>query len=352
MTLAFRYVARELALAFAGVLALLLVVGLGGRFVGFLQQAASGRFSAEALWLLLALRVPEFVQITVPFAAFLALLLTFGRLHAEREYMALVSGGAGAGRIVVWVLASAVPLAALVGTLSFGLTPEARRLYAELSLEQLFDSELDAIVPGTFHGHAAGRGTTYVRTVDRAANRLEDVFMARRDGRSSTVVWAESGRSYRSPTTGSRFLELRDGTRYEGEPGTAGYRVARFRRLGQRIEHELPLPRTDVRMAPTPALDVENPRQAAELQWRVSLPLMTIVVALLALGIAKPRPRAGRFARLLPGVALFVGYYLLLVFAQDAVAEGVVPAGLGLWGVHGFFAALAAWLIRSSGRPA
>lgn len=352
MTLAFRYVVRELALVFSGVLALLLVVGLGGRFVGFLQQAATGRFSPEALWLLLALRVPEFVQITVPFALFLALLLAFGRLHAEREYVAFASGSASGGRVVVWVLAAAVPLAMLVGALSFGLTPEARRLYAELSLEQLFDSELDAIVPGTFHGHAAGRGTTYAQSVDRAANRLSGVFMAERNRRGSVVVWAEGGRSYRSSSTGSRFLELQDGTRYEGEPGAKGYRVAQFQRLGQRVEREVPAPRTDARMAPTLTLDVGNPRQAAELQWRVSLPLMTIVAALLALGICKPRLRAGRFARLLPGVALFVSYYLLLVFTQDAVAEGAVPATLGLWGVHGLFAALAAWLIRAANRPA
>ena len=352
MTTAFRYVARELALVFAGVFALLLVVGLGGRFIGFLQQAATGRFSAEALWLLLALRVPEFVQVTVPFALFLALLLVFGRLHAEREYVALASGGASQRRVIVWVLVGASPLAVLVAGLSFVVTPEARRLYAELSLEQLFDSELDAIVSGTFHGHAAGRGVTYAQSVDRAANRLQGVFMAERDGLENAIVWAASGRSYRSPSTGSRFLELQDGTRYEGVAGQAGYRVARFERLGQRIEHDLPVPRTDARMAATLALDIAKPRQAAELQWRVSLPLMTMTAALLAFGVSKPRLRGGRFARLLPGVGLFVGYYLLLVFAQDAVAEGTLSPALGLWVVHGLVALLAAWLIRSAGRPA
>lgn len=352
MTTAFRYVARELALVFAGVFALLLLVGLGGRFIGFLQQAAGGRFSAEALWLLLALRVPEFVQITVPFALFLALLLTFGRLHAEREYVALTSGGASQRRIVGWVLASALPLAALVAALSFVVTPEARRLYAELSLQQLFDSELDAIVPGTFHGHAAARGVTYAEAVDRTAKRLHGVFMAEREGAGNVVVWAQSGRSYRSSATGSRFLELRDGVRYEGVAGQAGYRVATFQRLGKRVEHDLPTPRTDARMVPTLALRRDDARQTAELQWRVSLPLMTVVAALLALGVAKPRLRAGRFARLLPGVGLFVGYYLLLVFAQDAVAQGILPPSLGMWCAHGLALALAGWLLRTVGRPA
>ena len=351
MAVAFRHVTRELLLVFLAVFALLLVVGLGGRFIGFVQEAAIGRFTAAALWQLLALRVPEFVQVTAPFALFLALLLTFGRLHAEREFVALVSGGASPARLVGYLLATAVPVAAAVAVLSLTVTPQARQLYAELSLAQLFDSEVDAVVPGAFHVHDDGRRVTYAQTVDREANRLAGVFMAERKGAVDITVWAESGRQHRLPATGSRFLELENGVRYEGAPGESGYRVVAFQRLGQRLEREPPLPKVDVRTFPTMALDASDPRQRAERQARIAMPLMTVVAALLAFGIARPRPRAGRFAKLLPGIGVFVAYYLLLAFTQDAVAEGTVPALLG-WGVHGIMLALAGWLIRRGIRPA
>ena len=350
MGIAFRYVGRELLLLFLAVFVLLLVVGLGARFIGFLQEAATGRFAAEALWMLVALRVPEFVQVTAPFALCLAVLLTFGRLHAEREYVALTSGGAMPWQTVAWLLACALPVAGLVALLSFSVTPEARRLYATLSLEQLADSELDAVIPGAFHVYSEGRRVTYAQTVDRATNTLQGVFVGEREGPRSVTVWAQSGRQHRLSGTGSRFLELIDGVRYEGTPGEAGYRMVRFKRLGQRLERRMPEPLADVRKLPTSVLDARKVHEAAELQWRYALPLMTFNAALLAFGIARPGPRAGRFARLLPGVGLFVGYYLLLVAVRGLAADGAVPASGG-FAVHAAMLALAAWLVRRSTRP-
>ena len=347
-----RYVARELTLVFLGVFALLLIIGLSARFIGFLQGAAEGRFAAEALWMLLALRIPEFVQVTAPFALFLALLLTFGRLHAEREYAVLATAGASPRRFVCWFLVIVLPVAALVAALSLAVTPEARKLYGELSLEQLVDSELDALVPGAFHTYDEGRRVTYAQSVDRVTNRLEGVFLAERQGSVDVTIWAESGRQHRHPDTGSRFLELRNGVRYEGRPGDTAYRVVEFERLGQRLEREAPVPLVDVRSFPSAELDTDDPKQAAELQARIAWPLMTVIAALAAFGMARPQPRAGRFARTVPGVALFVAYYLALVFAQDAVAEGELPRLLGLWFVHAVMLAVAVWLILVGTGPA
>ena len=351
MAVAFRYVARELLLAFLAVFALLLTVGLGGRFIGFLQEAAGGRFAANALWQLLALRVPEFVQVTVPFALLLALLLVFGRLHAEREYVALTSGGTSTTRIVAWLLAIAVPLAGLQAGLAFVATPLARQHYAALSLEQLAQAEVDAVLPGAFHVYGNGRRVTYAQSVDRQTNRLLGVFMAEQQETRTITVLAESGRLSRLPETGVRFLELENGTRYEGSPGEAGYRVVRFQRLSQRLEHEPASPLADVRAEPTAALAWSEPGDAAELHGRIAAPLMTLVSALLALAISRPRPRSGRFAKLMPGIGLFVAYYLLLEFVRDALAEGAIPAWTGLWGIHALAFALACWLLRRSLRP-
>ena len=345
-----RYIGRELLLVFLAVFALMLAVGLGGRFVGYVQEAASGRFSADALWTLLALRLPEFVQVTAPFASYLALLLTFGRLHAEREYVALASAGAAPGRIAAAVLLGIAPLAAGVAVLSLAVTPEARRLYNELSIAQLLDSEFDAVIAGSFLVYSGGRRTTYAQAVDRDANELHGVFMAERLRQGSATVWAESGRTHRSGS-GTRILELRNGTRYEGAPGQAGYREVSFRRMGQRLQQEVLAPRADVRATPTVDLDTTEPRAAAELQWRLAMPTMTVVAAVLALGVARPRLRAGRFARLLPGIGLFIGYYLLLVAVRGFAADDALPAGGGLWGVHALALTVALCLAYSSNRP-
>ena len=350
MPVAFRHIARELALVFAGVFLLLLSVGLGGRFIGFLQQAAVGRFSADALWLLLALRVPEFVQVTAPFALSLATLLAFGRLHADHEFTAFTGAGVGPGRVVAWLLLVAVPLAGVVAALAFAVTPNARRAYAELAHQQLLDSGFEAVLPGTFHVQASGRRVTYAQAADTGSGRLRDVFMAERDGDRDVIVLAEDALARRL-ATGSRFLELRNGVRYEGAAGRADFRVVEFTRLGQRLTQAPLPPGRDPRAKASTRLDVADPRQAAELHWRIALPLFTVIAALVSLGLARPPTRGGRFARVMPGLGLFVGYYLLLVFAQDALADERLPPALGLWPVHGVLGLLAAWLLRRSWRP-
>ena len=346
----FRYIGRELLLVFLAVFGLLLAMGLGGRFVGYAQEAAGGRFAADALWTLLALRLPEFVQITTPFALFLALLLTFGRLHAEREYVALTSAGAAPGRIVAALLLGIAPLVAGIALLSFVATPEARRLYNEFSIQQLLDSDLGSMIPGAFLVYSGGRRATYAQSVDRDANELHGVFMAERRESDSVTMWAERGRQHRTDG-GGRILELHNGTRYEGTAGQASYREVRFRRLGQRLQPQWIVPRADVRATPTRDLDTADPGAAAELHWRMAMPTMNVVAALLAFGAARPNPRAGRFARLLPGIGLFVCYYLLLVATRSFAADGTVPAGLGMCSVHALALATAIGLLRRSSRP-
>lgn len=352
MSVAFRYISRELLLVFAVVFALLLVVGLSGRLIGFLQQAAAGRFTAEAVWLLLALRIPEFVQLTAPFALTLALVLTFGRLHAEQEFVVLTAGGARPMRLLAWVAAAVAPVVALVAWLSLSITPGARASYGEVSLDQLGAVEFDAIKPGVFHTFSNGRRVTYAEEVDAEGDRLHRVFMGERQGARSVTIWADEGEILRDPDTGERRLTLHRGVRYEGEPGGRDFRAVRFGRMEQRVEPEdFVRPTVDERAVATGSLDRGDRVQAAELQWRIGLPLLTAIVALAAVGVSRVRPRAGRFAPVLPGIGLFVAYYLALAVLKNAVAEGVTPVEVGLWPAHAIMFALACWLLRRSYTP-
>ncbi len=93
MGIAFRYVSRELLAVFLVTALVLLVIALGGRFMGYLQDAALGKHSADALLKIMALRVPEFLQLTLPFSFYIALVLTAARLYADQEMTVLVTSG-------------------------------------------------------------------------------------------------------------------------------------------------------------------------------------------------------------------------------------------------------------------
>ena len=80
MSVAAKYINRELLAIFVTALLMLLLVAVGGRFIGYLQEAAMGKFTGTTVLTIMALRLPEFVQQVAPFAIYVAIVLTMGRL--------------------------------------------------------------------------------------------------------------------------------------------------------------------------------------------------------------------------------------------------------------------------------
>ena len=236
MVVAFRYVNRELAAVFAVVFFALLVIALGGRFVGYLQEAALGRYSADALWLLAGLRLPEFAQLIAPFALILAMLITCGRLHAEGEFAALTSGGASSLARSGVACRRGAGRCGGVACLALVVTPAATRAASELVSQQRSTLLLPSIPPGMFHSFDSGRRVTYAEDVDPEGHRLLGVFMSDHLGQDFSTIWAEAGSQYVDDETGSRFLLLERGARYEGTAGDAAFDMVEFERLGRRIE--------------------------------------------------------------------------------------------------------------------
>ena len=78
-------------------------------------------------------------------------------------------------------------------------------------------------------------------------------------------------------------------------------------------------------------------RMRAELEWRLSLPLLVFIVTLMAVPLSRVNPRQGRFLKLLPAILLYMAYLTLLIAARGALDKGKIPVALGLWWVHAIF---------------
>ena len=355
MAVAARYLNRELFWVFVVVVVVLLTVALGGRFIGYLQDAALGKYAAESLLTIIWMRLPDFLQQLLPFAYYISLLLTVGRVHAEQEMAVLQGAGIGPGRLLIWFAPTSIALAILVAFLSLSVAPANNAVLEEFFDEQRANQEFDAVSPGVFRTYQRGSRVTYAESVSEDRRVLDQVFMSeRRADKANVTVWADTGTQYVDAKTGSRFLLLNDGIRYEGRIGQRDYRVTKFGALGQRLAMVEPTSRgVGVESLPTTAL-MGNARShyAAELHWRYALPILTLVGTCLGVGLARVKPRQGRFAQVVPGVLIFVAYYLLLVMVQNAMRSGSWPLGVGLWPVHGSFGLVGLVLIYAVARPA
>ena len=102
---------------------------------------------------------------------------------------------------------------------------------------------------------------------------------------------------------------------------------------------------------PTAALlGSRQPADRAELEWRMSVPISVLVLAVLAVPLSRSAPREGRYAKIGIGLLAYIVYANVLSIARVWLERGVTPEWLGLWWVHAAAAAFALLLlVRQSG---
>ncbi|MFP4130455.1 MAG: LPS export ABC transporter permease LptF [Halorhodospira sp.] len=345
-----RYLVREAAWTALAVLAVLFAVLASNQLIDYLAEAAGGRLPGEAVAVLMGLEILRYLGVVIPAALFLGIVLALGRLYRDSELPVLAACGVGPGRQARGLMLLAVPVAALVGTLAIGVAPWATHTanaYAEQAARSV---DLGALQAGRFMG--GGKVGTLYASRSEGEGVLGEVFAhAREDGRE-TVIRADRARQVVDPDTGARFLVFEDGYRYDGRPGRLDWRVTRFDRHGMRVGGgEAGAVEREREGRPLGALwAAGGPADLAEIQWRLSMPVMALVLTLLAVPLAKAEPRDGRYGKLLTAVLVFVAYFQLLTSARGWLEAGTVPAALGLWWVHALgLAAAALWTRRRFG---
>jgi lipopolysaccharide export system permease protein len=349
----FRYLSREVLVTLSAVSAVLLVIIMSGRFIKYLAQAAQGALDPGVLFLIMGYRIPGFLQLILPLGLFLGFLLAYGRFYLDSEMTVLSATGVSQQRLTAYSMAPALIVALLAGWLSMGLAPQGVAEVSRILNEQDALTELDTLVPGRFQSMKDGSRVTYSQELSADRSELRGVFMSEKrfsaDGRSErgiTVLVAESGRQ-EIQADGSRYLILENGYRYDGEPGEADYRAIQYDTYGVLLpKPEVAIEASEREAMPTrELLGSDDPRLQAELQWRLSIPLLVFVVTLLAVPLSKVNPRQGRFLKLLPAIFLYMAYLGLLIAARGALDKGKLPPGLGLWWVHGIFLAIGVLLL-------
>ncbi len=351
----FRYLSKEVLVTMSAVTGVLLMIIMSGRFIKYLANAADGKLSAEILLLLISYRIPGFLELILPLGLFLGVLLAYGRLYLENEMTSLSASGMSDKRLQWLTLGPAALVALLVALLSFWVTPWGAAQVQQILNKQESMTEFDALTAGRFQKLPSRSRVSYVESLEQNRTELRGVFMSEQIGTAAKprlgVMVAESGLQYLDPETRSRFLLLKNGYRYEGVPGQADFRMIRFDEYGVRIQQsQVSKQVTEIEVMPTAELlRNEGYQYRAQLHWRLSLPVLCLMVTLLAVPLSKVNPRQGRYGRLLPSILLYLTYLTLLSSARSGMDEGDAGAVLKFWGIHLLFAGIAFMLHFSGG---
>ena len=329
--------------------------------VNVLAEATRGEVPARIILMLLGLQTVKMLGLMLPLTLFIGILLTLGRWYRDSEMTVLAACGVGLLHFVRPTLLIAMGFALVVALFSFYLAPISAGLIIKLKNEASSRYEVGGIMPGVFNEVRYGKGSYYVESIDRNSANLNNIFVSTEQADREGVLVAESGYQQTDKETGDQLLILRNGTRYEGVPGQADYRIMRFETYTLRIEPaQVRDPQIRFEAMTTPQLlDKKNavyvkgeatiPRWpqgvAAEWHTRLSKPVMLFVLALLALVFSYTHPRRGRYGGLFVAVLIYFLYTNLLGVSDAMLKQGRVPAALGMWWVHGLFLVLSIYLL-------
>ena len=387
-----RYMTRQVASTTALVLGFLVVLMLGGRLIRYFGIAAEGGLDVSLLFTIIGYNLPYFLELILPLAFFIALMLVFGRLYVDQEMAVINASGVSRGKLAR--LMTPLILALFVGEAALSIVgkPWGVRSSETIWQQQALMSAFDLIRPNEFI--SSGNYHLYVGSLSEDRKQLQDVVLiqtqptakgtavqsstlneldntklAEQLARSElpelpkalpessnqsmskdTITLAKRAEQVDTGESGLTQLDLFQGRRYEVGAGSLKYNQVSFERYRitlteaskevvseDNIETQAVKPLWQVATGATPVANVNALRAAqGELGYRFALPWLMIIAPMLAVPLAQVRPRQGRWLRLFPSILLFVSCALGIISLKNAVSKGSVSVWAYAWLILGF----------------
>lgn len=399
------YINRDIYRTATAILLVLILIFVTTRFVKYIQLAVEGTISANAVFSLLALQIPAVAGFLLPLSFFLSILLTFGRLYSDNELVVVHGLGLGQWDLAKMLMPLALIFAMVAGGLSTMLTPWANAQSKLLMAEQAAKAKLGVFSAGRFRENNNKDGIVFVESKSNDGV-ISGVFSVSRrlsaDGSESVlrIQTAKQGRQWEDQNTGVNYLVLEQGQFFELSLSTDsglmevnvstkdtvsvedfvqvepvkskrsstnddvqnvitspsnllelkrdGWQITDFGSSYTKIVQEQFLPiKYNTKSASTFELirNLDNDNWAA-LHWRLGAPLSIPLICLLAVPLARTRPRQGKLGRLLPSTMIYLIYVLVMMYSRKLIESGAIPGALGFWWIHGTLLLFIYWLYR------
>ncbi len=340
-----RSLVREFASLGLLVFSLLLGIVVLSQLIRLLSDAVSGVLTAEGVPVLMGFAALNYLPVLLSLSLFLSVLLTLSRCYRDSEMVVWFSSGIGLTRWIVPVLWYALPIVAVIALLSLVLSPWAQTKAEEYRQRLSNQEDVSAVTPGVFRESGTGDRVYFIEKADPGRNHIGNIFVQASMNRKIDTVAAQEGHQ-ETAANGDHFLVLTNGTRYEGVPGEADFKVVQFERYAMRIETEEATDKAVPRLQARSTLDLllqADSWSISELEWRVGLPLSALELGLLAIPLSFVNPRAGRSFNLILALVVYLIYNNSLSVSTSWVGQQRIGPALGFLAIHlAMFAAAAA----------
>jgi len=344
----FRYLISEvLPPFFLGLLAFTIIL-LIARILKLIELVVTRGVPLLQISKLFALILPTFLEMTVPMAFLLAILLGMGRLSNDQELLAMKASGVSPTQIL-WPLASVAMVIALVTMFLTLFARPAANSALKKELYNIAKSRVGTALKEKVFNDDFPKILIYVEEIRPPGNTAQGVLIVdKRDKVREDVILGKVALITTDEETNTLGLRLFDGSIYGREKNRPGFSKTRFNIYDFKFDlDELvgPVRQKDTgpkEMALTDLLSAINQKavqgtknnaERMELHQRISFGFVPLVFCLLGVSLTLlPRnSRANRSWGFMICVFWLVTYYALLSLGKALGDKSILPPAAALW---------------------
>jgi lipopolysaccharide export system permease protein len=320
--------------------------------------------SLTAIGLLLIYSMPFFLAFVMPMSIMLAVLLTFLRMSADNEIVALKSSGVNPNRFLIPValfcLAGWMMTLAITGF----IMPWSNRAYIGLST-QLAQSHIDAIIKERTFIDSFDGIMLYVNKVDIKNRSMKDVFIEdRRNKGISNVIVAPRGRIAADASSRTIRLRLYNGAINQVDTTNQSAQAIAFGTYEMNLDlKKLIAKKGSAKRKSLDEMSISELRNHlkeyrkrdkhynnARMRFHqiFSLPVACFALGLLAIPLGMQSKTGKRTVGIVTGIPFFLLYYILLSVGWALGESGTLYPVVGMWAPNGIMATIGIYLYHRS----
>jgi lipopolysaccharide export system permease protein len=362
-----RYILRELIVPFVTGLGVFTSILLIVRILKLVELVVNRGVPIGQILLLFSYILPAFLEVTVPMALLLAILVAFGRLSSDSELIALRAAGISLYRLLVPVAG----FASIVAILTLGLSLYARPWGNSLLRTGLYNiirtRAVAGIKPKIFNDEFSGL-VIYVDHIEPATDELAGILISdTREPSIHNTVYAESGRLVSNENHHTLTLRMENGGIYSAGAERHDYQDTRFAtyditldldtaltqlRNRSKDADEMTLPELREAIAAKAAQNDEAFVERVEVQRKFSIPFACLVFAALGVPLGIQPSRSVHSRGFSMSLVLIFVYYLLLTFGQNLGERGALAPVIAVWLPNAVLSVVATVLLARAAREA
>ncbi len=361
-----KYISREIWPTFLASLFVAVFVILATEMLSVTELIVNrGVYTGHVARMILYL-LPDVVSFALPAAGLMAVVVSFLRLSADSEIIAMKSSGISLYQMLPPVLVFS--LAGLVISTSVGMiaVPWGNRSFKDL-IFQIGESKADLGIKERVFCEPFDNVVFYVKSFSSRERVMEDIFVVdRRDSQATNTIIAEHGRVVPQPKKRSIVLHFSDGTIFNVDKDLDSARAIEFKRYDLNIGLEDIMAALASRKKDPKEMSVRelagelDDRGAAgkmrrneimiELMEKFAFPVAVFLMGVIGVPLGAQMRAGGRSAGIGVSLVVFLVYYICVAAMRSLCETGAVSPAAGVWIPDAFLVAAGVFLFRRAAR--